>query len=89
MDPTDVLGFLVFPCDNHANGHNMASVDTFGGKGNDHSVSPEVRANGLSDAAGLGLLSEGVGLLQSCIDFQEVIKFLMLPGEPLWRQHIN
>ena len=39
--------------------------------------------------AGLGLLSEGVGLLQSCIDFQEVIKFLMLSGEPLWREHIN
>src|SRR4029450_7952528 len=29
MDPTDVLRRLVFPCDDHANGHNVASVDTF------------------------------------------------------------
>lgn len=49
----------------------------------------EVRANGLSQEAGVGLLSEQVGLLKSCIDFQEVIKFLRSCSKPAWREHIN
>lgn len=32
-------------------------------------------ANGLCGSMALGLLSETVGLLQSCIEFQEVIDF--------------
>jgi len=36
-----------------------------------------VRANGLSLSLGLGLLSGMVGLLQSCIEYQEVIEFLI------------
>ena len=35
----------------------------------------EVRANGLSKDALLGLLSATVGLLRSCVDYQEVIDF--------------
>jgi hypothetical protein len=42
----------------------------------------KVRANGLSERAWVGLLSERVGLLQSCIEFQEVIKFLKSGDEP-------
>ena len=76
MDSSYKLSLFVLPRDDHAYGHNLPSVDRFSGEGNDHSVSIEVRANGLSDPAGVGLLSDMVGLLQSCIDFQEVIKFL-------------
>ena len=97
MDASDMAGLFVFTCDNHAYGHNLSSVDAFTARGNDDSgfsstmagrepVTPTlpaaVRANGLSDLAGLGLLSEAVGLLKSCIDFQEVIKFLSGCGEP-------
>jgi hypothetical protein len=34
-----------------------------------------VRANGLSEDLPLGLLSAMVGLLRSCVDYQEVIDF--------------
>jgi hypothetical protein len=84
MNASHESGLFIFARNNHAYRHILRSLDAFLRQGNDHRLAGRnstaeplvVRANGLPDRRGLGLLSDKVGLLQSCIDFQEVIKFL-------------
>ena len=45
-----------------------------------------VRANGLQAQSVLGLLSDIVGLLRSCVDYQEVIVSL---GDRMIRVHMD